>query len=59
MGQCFSKLAPWQIYILSSVPDFQFLYGRKADKVRTLYNGMIKCGYYQYFRNNNFKEKTK
>ena len=59
MGQCFSMLAPWQIYILSSVPDFQFLYGRKADKVRTLYNGMIKCGYYQYFRNNNFKEKTK
>ncbi len=51
MGQCFSKLSPWQIYILSSVPDFQLLYGRRADKVRTLYNGMIKCGYYQYFRN--------
>ena len=51
MGQCFSKLSPWQIYFLSSVEDFERLYGRRADKVRTLYNGMIKCGYYQYFKN--------
>ena len=50
MGQCFSKLAPWQIYILSGMPDFEHWYGRRADKVRTLYNGMIKCGYYQYFK---------
>ncbi len=50
MGVCFEKLAPWQIYILSSVPDFERLYGRRADKVRTLYNGMIKCGYFQYFK---------
>lgn len=62
MGQCFSKLAPWQIYILSSVPDFQMLYGRRADKVRTLYNGMIKCGFYQYFKNdlnNGFRKDNK
>lgn len=51
MGRCFAKLAPWQIYILTSVPDFERMYGRRADKVRTLYNGMIKCGYFQYFKN--------
>lgn len=51
VGRCFSKLAPWQIYVLTSVPDFERLYGRRADKVRTLYNGMIKCGYFQFFRN--------
>lgn len=51
MGICFSRLAPWQIYILTSVPDFERLYGRRADKVRALYNGMIKCGFYQYFKN--------
>ena len=51
MGKCFSRLAPWQIYILTSVPDFERLYGKRADKVRTLYNGMIKCGYFQYFKN--------
>ncbi len=51
MGRCFSRLAPWQIYVLTSVPDFERLYGKRADKVRTLYNGMIKCGYFQYFKN--------
>ncbi len=51
MGQCFSRLAPWQIYVLTSVPDFERLYGKRADKIRTLYNGMIKCGYFQYFKN--------
>lgn len=56
MGRCFSRLAPWQIYILSSVSDFEQLYGKRADNVRTLYNGMIKCGFYQYFKNNNFKK---
>ncbi len=54
MGKCFSKLAPWQIYILTSVPDFERMYGRRADKVRTLYNGMIKCGFFQYFKNKSF-----
>lgn len=59
MGQCFGRLAPWQIYILSSVPDFERLYGRRADKVRTLYNGMIKCGFYQYFKNEDYKRRPK
>lgn len=58
MGVCFSKLAPWQIYILSSVPDFEKLYGHRADKVRTLYNGMIKCGFYQYFKNDDYKKNN-
>ncbi len=51
MGKCFAKLAPWQIYVLTSVPDFERMYGKRADKVRTLYNGMIKCGFFQYFKN--------
>ncbi len=54
MGKCFAKLAPWQIYILTSVPDFERMYGKRADKVRTLYNGMIKCGFFQYFKNKTF-----
>lgn len=51
MGIAFSKMVPWQIYILSSCFDFEGLYGRKADKVRKLYNGMIPCNLYQYFKN--------
>ena len=53
MGKAFSKLAPWQIYIITSHPQFERLYGQKADKVRKLYNGMIPCFLYQYFRPKN------
>lgn len=51
MGRHFASLAPWQIYIISSDEAFEEHYGRRADKVRKLYNGMIRCGYYQYFKN--------
>ncbi len=37
-------------YILSPDPLFESLYGKKADKRRKLYNGMIKCTLYMYFK---------
>ena len=51
MGKTFSELSPWQIYVLTSAESFERCYGRRADKVRKLYNGMIPCGLYQYFKN--------
>lgn len=50
MGKVFTKLSPWQIYIITSEEDFENIYGKRADKVRRLYNGMIRCNYYQYFK---------
>ena len=50
MGKAWQDLDRWQIYVLTSHPDFQRLYGRRADKVRKLYNGMIPCNYYQFFK---------
>ena len=50
MGRHFSTLERWKIYILSSHEQFEKFYGKHADKVRKLYNGMIKCGFYQYFK---------
>jgi len=50
MGRAFAGLAPWQIYIITSHPQFERLYGRRADKTRKLYNGMIPCTLYQYFK---------
>ncbi len=55
MGKHFSTLDSWQIYILTSDDYFEKLYGKRADNVRRLYNGMIKCNYYQYFKNNKNK----
>ena len=50
MGKHFATLDNWQIYILTSHEGFERLYGRRADKVRKLYNGMIRCNYYQFFK---------
>ncbi len=51
IGEHFRALAPWQIYVITSHAGFEKLYGRRADKVRKLYNGMIPCYFYQYFKN--------
>ncbi len=50
IGRHFRSLAPWQVYVLTSCERFERLYGRRADKVRKLYNGMIPCYLYQYFK---------
>ena len=50
MGRAFAKLSPWQIYVITSHPQFERLYGQRADKIRKLYNGMIPCNLYQYFK---------
>lgn len=50
MGRAFADLAPWQIYIITSHPQFEKLYGARADKTKKLYNGMIPCTLYQYFK---------
>ena len=51
MGEHFRALAPGQVYIITSHPGFERLYGKRADKVRKLYNGMIPCYLYQFFKN--------
>lgn len=55
MGRAFAQLDPWQIYVLTSHEKFEMLYGRRADKVRKLYNGMIPCNLYQFFKPRDLK----
>jgi len=49
MGKAFKKLPDWSYYILASDEEFEKHFGKKADKRRKIYNGMIKCNLYQYF----------
>ncbi|MFJ8265011.1 class I SAM-dependent RNA methyltransferase [Peribacillus asahii] len=49
MGQAFAKLDTWSIYIITSHPDFERLYGKPATKKRKLFNGFIRTDYYQYW----------
>ena len=43
----------WQKYVITSEPEFEHWFGARADKRRKLYNGMIQCSLYQYFKGRN------
>lgn len=51
MGKAFSGLPNWQIYVITPDEYFEKHFGRTADKHRKMYNGMIKCVYYQFYKN--------
>lgn len=50
MGDKFVAKHGWSYGIISPDEEFEKCFGRKADKRRKLYNGMIKCQYYMYFK---------
>ncbi len=50
MGKAFKRLDRWQIYILTDDEEFERKYGRRADKIRRIYNGMLRCNFYQFFK---------
>lgn len=50
LGRAFRALSPWQIYLLTSHPHFEALYGRRADRTKRLYNGMIPCTLYEFYK---------
>ncbi len=48
IGQAFNGLDSWSYFIITSYEDAQKYIGRKADKNRKIYNGMLKTYFYQY-----------
>ena len=40
----------WRVLVLTSHPEFEKFFGRKAEKKRKLYNGMLKCDLYFFQR---------
>lgn len=48
MGRVFESLDSWSYFIMTSSENFERAFGRKADKNRKLYNGMIRTYLYQY-----------
>lgn len=51
IGVHFRSLAPWQVYIITPHQRFEMLYGKRADGKMRLYNGMIPCTLYEFFKN--------
>ena len=50
MGRVFERRRGYSYGIITPEEDFEAIFGRKADKRRKLYNGMIRCQFYQYFK---------
>ncbi|MBQ6106351.1 MAG: class I SAM-dependent RNA methyltransferase [Lachnospiraceae bacterium] len=48
IGETFKKLDTWSYYIITSYEDAERYIGRKAEKNRKIYNGMIRTYFYQY-----------
>ncbi len=51
IGSAFSGLDRWSYYILTSHENFEAEFGRRADRRRKIYNGMLRCTLYQYYGN--------
>ena len=48
IGQSFAKLDSWSMFLITSYADTEKYIGRKADKNRKIYNGMLKTYFYQF-----------
>ncbi len=50
MGQRFKANSEAPAFVIAPHEQFEQFFGKKADKRRKLYNGMIKCQLYMYFK---------
>lgn len=48
LGDRYKALDSWSLYLISSYEDTEKYIGRKADKNRKLYNGMLMTRFYQF-----------
>ena len=56
LGRHFKYANQWKQYFITSEPEFEHYYGRRADKKRKFYNGKIKCDYYMFTDNTRRKK---
>jgi len=49
MGKKFVLSDSWSYHILTAFETFQETFGRAANKKRKLFNGNLKCHFYNYF----------
>ena len=48
IGESYQRLDKWSMYLITSYDKAENDIGRKADKNRKIYNGMLKTYYYQF-----------
>ena len=48
VGERFAELSDWSMYMITAFEDAERYIGRKADKNRKIYNGMMKTYFYSF-----------
>lgn len=59
IGQVYRDLDAWSMYLITSYEEAERYIGRKADKNRKLYNGMIRTYFYQFMGPKTPKKKDR
>ena len=59
IGAAYKALDSWSMYLIPSYEDTERYIGRKADKNRKIYNGMLKTYFYQFMGPKPPKRKNK
>lgn len=57
LGKVMGNYPTWSVYMLSSMENFEELYGKRATKKRKLFNGFIKTDYYQFWGQKSKREQ--
>lgn len=47
-GNMFGRLDEWSLFVLTACDRFEEWLGRRADRVRKLYNSELECGFYSF-----------
>ena len=50
MGEQFDRTQGKKYFIISPHDEFEKHFGKKSDNARKMYNGMLRCYYYQYYK---------
>lgn len=58
-GKSFTELDKWSAYMITSYEEAERYFGRKADKNRKIYNGMLKTYFYQFMGQDRLKGREK
>ena len=48
IGEAFERLDSWSMYLITGYEDAERYIGRRADRNRKIYNGMLKTYFYQF-----------
>ncbi|PIC58952.1 RNA methyltransferase [Sporosarcina sp. P12(2017)] len=49
LGEIMKQYPSWSVYILSSLENYETMYGKRATKKRKLFNGFIRTDLYQFW----------